>query len=428
LNIFLTKSTMPVIGWIADILGYVISGIYWCLEKIGLPNIGLAIILYTFVMYLLMTPLQVKQQKFSKMNSIMMPEIKKIQDKYKNKKDQQSMAKMQEETQAIYQKYGVSPTGSCVQMFIILPVMLALYQVIYHIPGYISSVREVFTGLVDKITAIPDFTTILQNFMESNKITAAALSIENGVASKNSIIDMLYNLTTNQWHGLAQVADFSNFSDAITNTQESIRNINMFCGLNISDTPFVLIKDGWANHNYLIIIGAILIPVLAWFTQWLNYKMMPQALATSNGDEPSAMESSMKSMNTVMPLMSAFFCITFPVGIGIYWIAGAVFRCFQQFFINKHMQKIDIDELIKKNQEKAKKKREKEGLPPSKITQQATQNVKRINQPGKGVSDEEREKAIKKATEYYNSGNIKAGSIASKANMVRQFDEKNKKK
>lgn len=428
MNIFLTKSSMPVIGWIADILGYVISGIYWCLEKIGLPNIGLAIILYTFVMYLLMTPLQIKQQKFSKMNSIMMPEIKKIQDKYKNKKDQRSMAKMQEETQAIYQKYGVSPTGSCVQMFIILPVMLALYQVIYHIPGYISSVRTVFEGLVDKIAAVPNFTEILQKFAESNNITRTAVIVENGVATHNSVIDMLYNLTTNQWHALAEVADFSKFSDAIETTQKSITNINMFCGLNISDTPFVLIKDGLASHNYLIIIGAILIPVLAWFTQWLNYKLMPQAMMSGNGEEPSAMESSMKSMNTVMPLMSAFFCVTFPVGIGIYWIAGAVFRSFQQILINNHMKKIDIDELIRKNQEKAKKKREKEGLPPNKITQQATQNAKRINELGKGVSDEEKEKAIKKAAEYYNSGSVKAGSIASKANMVRQFEEKNKKK
>ena len=428
MNIFLTKSTMPVIGWIAEILGYVISGIYWCLEKIGLPNIGLAIILYTFVMYLLMTPLQVKQQKFSKMNSIMMPEIRKIQDKYKNKKDQASAAKMQQETQAVYEKYGVSPTGSCVQMFIILPVMLALYQVIYKIPGYITSVRSVFEGLVDKIASVPNFTEILQKFCETNNITRTAVMVENGVATDNSVIDMLYNLTTGQWHALAEIADFSKFSDAIENTRQSVESINMFCGMNISDTPFVLIRDGWAAQNYLIIIGAILIPVLAWFTQWLNYKLMPQAMSSGNGEETSAVESSMKSMNTVMPLMSAFFCVTFPVGIGIYWIAGAVFRCFQQLLINRHMQKIDIDELIRQNQEKAKKKREKQGLPPNKITQQASQNVKRINEPGRGVPDEKKEEAIRKATEYYNSGNLKAGSIASKANMVRQFDEKNKKK
>src|SRR5699024_7054459 len=131
----------------------------------------------TFVMYLLMTPLQVKQQKFSKMNSIMMPEIRKIQDKYKNKKDQASAAKMQQETQAVYEKYGVSPTGSCVQMFIILPVMLALYQVIYKIPGYITSVRSLFEGLVAKIASVPNFTEILQRLCETNNITRTAVLV-----------------------------------------------------------------------------------------------------------------------------------------------------------------------------------------------------------------------------------------------------------
>lgn len=428
MDIFLTKSTMPIIGWIADILGYVISGIYWCLEQIGIPNIGIAIILFTFVMYLLMTPLQIKQQKFSKLNSIMMPEIQKVQQKYKGKKDQKSMEKMQEETQAIYQKYGVSPTGSCGQMLITLPVMFALYQVIYHIPGYISSVREVFTGLVTKITSIPNFTEILQTFIDENKITTTKLAVENGIASTNSIIDMLYNLTTNQWEAIAHVGDFSGFTNIINTTKESITNVNMFLGLNISDTPFILIKDGFSSGQWLLVIGAILIPVLAWLTQWLNYKLMPQPATAANGDAPSAMDASMKSMNTVMPIMSAFFCVTFPVGIGIYWIAGAVFRSIQQLIINRHMTKIDMDDLIKKNQEKAQKKREKKGLPPQKITQQATQNVRRINEPVSAAYAEEREEAVRKATEYYNSGNVKPNSIASKANMVKQFDEKNRKK
>ena len=273
---------------------------------------------------------------------------------------------MQEETQAIYQKYGVSPTGSCGQMLITLPVMFALYQVIYHIPGYISSVREVFTGLVTKITSIPNFTEILQTFIDENKITTTKLAVENGVASTNSIIDMLYNLTTNQWEAIAHVGDFSGFTNIINTTKESITNVNMFLGLNISDTPFILIKDGFSSGQWLLVIGAILIPVLAWLTQWLNYKLMPQPATAANGDAPSAMDASMKSMNTVMPIMSAFFCVTFPVGIGIYWIAGAVFRSIQQLIINRHMTKIDMDDLIKKNQEKAQKKREKKGLPPQK--------------------------------------------------------------
>ena len=76
------------------------------------------------------------------------------------------------------------------------------------------------------------------------------------------------------------------------------------------------------------------------------------------------MENSMKTMNTVMPVFSAFMCLSFSIGIGIYWIAGALVRSVQQVVINRHMSSIDMDEVIRKNQEKAAKKREKAGLPP----------------------------------------------------------------
>ena len=83
------------------------------------------------------------------------------------------------------------------------------------------------------------------------------------------------------------------------------------------------------------------------------------------------MQASMKTMNTVMPLMSAVFCFTFPVGLGIYWVASAAVRSVQQLVINRHMDKIQIDDLINENMKKMEKKREKEGLPPQKITNQA---------------------------------------------------------
>ena len=94
----MTKSTTPIIGWICDLFGFIINGIYTGLEAIGIPNIGLAIIFYTILVWMLLTPLQIKQQKFSKMNAVMQPEIQKIQKKYKNKRDQVSQQRMQEET------------------------------------------------------------------------------------------------------------------------------------------------------------------------------------------------------------------------------------------------------------------------------------------------------------------------------------------
>ena len=91
------------------------------------------------------------------------------------------------------------------------------------------------------------------------------------------------------------------------------------------------------------------------------------------------MQASMKTMNTVMPLMSAVFCFTFPVGLGIYWIASAVVRSVQQWFINRHLDKMDINDLVNENMKKMEKQRTKEGLPPQKITNQANQSTKNIN-------------------------------------------------
>ena len=129
--ILLTKSSVPIIGQVASIMGWIMDGIYRVLDLVGIQNLGLCIIIFSIIIYALMTPLQVKQQKFSKLSSVMQPELQKIQKKYKDKKDQASVQKMQEETQLVYQKYGVSPTGSCVQLLIQFPVLMALWQVIY---------------------------------------------------------------------------------------------------------------------------------------------------------------------------------------------------------------------------------------------------------------------------------------------------------
>ena len=178
-------------------------------------------------------------------------------------------------------------------------------------------------------------------------------------------------------------------------------------------------KTAIAAGSILLAIGAILIPFLAWFTQWLNYKLMPQATSSNNSDAANSMEATMKTMNTTMPLMSAFFCLTLPVGMGIYWIAGAVIRSVQMLVINRHMANLDLDKLIKKNMEKAQKKRAKEGLPPQKITNQAHQNARKINTANIQVEQKDSGSAPK---------DYKPGSLASKANLVKQFEEKNKKK
>lgn len=423
MNVVLTKSTMPIVKYVAIIMGYLMDGIYIVLDKIGIPNVGLSIILFTLIVYLLMMPLQIRQQKFSKMNTIMAPELNKIRDKYKDKKDQASMEKMNAETQAVYAKYGVSPTGSCVQLIIQMPILFALYQVIYKIPGYIGNIKSIFDGLVAQITSISGYTQIIENFVSENKISTLQLTYENEIVTNNSIVDFLYKLSPSQWENLANVSEFSGMKDVIASTSKSIASVNNFFGMNISDNPLSLITSSFKSGSWLLLIAAVLIPVLAWFTQFLNTKLIPQP-AVSEGDTMSA---SMKSMNTLMPLMSAFFCLTLPVGVGIYWICGAVIRAAQTFFINKKLDKMDMDEMVKKNMEAAAKKEEKKKeVSAQLVNANATKKTRTISSKATGTNSKNVQKSA--SSSGVNYSNAKEGSIAKKASMVYDFDEKNRKK
>ena len=402
---------MFLIRWIADLLGILMNGIYILLDKIGIPNVGLAIILFTIIMYALMMPLTIKQQRFAKLNAVMTPEIKKIQDKYKGKRDQVSMQRQNEEIQAVYRKYGVSATGSCAQLAIQMPILFALYQVIYKIPGYIVLIKQTLANSTTAEGFAAFFTSFVQN------INATNLNRTMGDGSADQLIDTLYSLNSSQWTSLLSESASKSFSNTLQQTYEYIHKVTYFLGLNISDSPSNIIVNAWHGKQWLLILGAVLIPLLAYLTQVLNVKLMPQASSSNNNKkQPDQMEATMKSMNVMMPFMSAFFCLTLPVGIGIYWIAGAVVRSLQQVIINRQFDKEGIDAMIEKNQEKAAKKEAKNGGKPSRISQIASQSMKNISM--------EQENA---PSGNNTSGGYQAGSLASKADLVRQFNEKNRK-
>ena len=411
--IILTQSTMPIIKYIAVLLGYLMDGIFNLLSAVGFPNVGVAIILFTIVIYALMTPLQVKQQRFSKLQAIMQPEIKKIQEKYKGKKDQTSMQRQNEEIQAVYQKYGVNAAGSCVQLLIQMPVLFALYQVIYKIPGYITLIRNELAVVAETSGFSSFFSSFVTNLNE------ATVTRNFGDGTTNNIIDTLYNLNSSQWSTLLADKGASSFSEVLNTAHNYLGKVTSFLGLNISDSPMVIFRSALSSRTWLLVFAAVLIPILAYATQVLNFKLMPQSKDSKNA-EPGTMESQMKSMNTVMPIMSAVFCFTLPVGIGIYWIAGAVVRSIQQVVINKHLDKEDVDTIIEKNKAKEAKKREKQGLPPQKITQEANRSVRRL--------DIDRKVDLEEGSLTGGNASYKPGSLAEKANMVRRYEETHKKK
>lgn len=418
----LTQNNTLIIGDVARILGWIMDVLFNFLNNVfGIQNIGLCIILFTIIIYLLMLPLTIKQQKFSKLSAKMNPELEQIRKKYQNKKDNNSMMAMNEETQAIYAKYGVSPTGSCLQLLIQLPILLALYRVIMNVPAYVSGVKAVFTELANQILAAPGGSAFMEQLATDGRIF-----LENkDFTQVNTIIDILYKLQESgnaTWQML--IDRYPSMESMIVTTQSSINHMNNF-GINIANSPWNIAKSAIATGSMLLLVGAVLVPFLAWFTQWLNVKMMPQP---SMGDDTNnTMNSTMKSMNTFMPLMSAWFCMTLPAGMGIYWIIGAVVRAIQQWSINKYLDKLDLDEVVKKNIEKNNRIREKKGLPPQKISEIAKTNVKTIdNSKKKEKTEEERRAAIEASTNYYKNVD-KPGSLASKAAMVAKYNEKTKK-
>lgn len=430
-GIILTQNQTFIIGPVAKLLGYLMEGIFFCLDKIGIPNIGLSIILFTIVIYLLMMPLTIKQQKFSKLSAKMNPELQAIQAKYKGKKDNDSAMRMNEETQAVYAKYGVSPTGSCLQLIIQMPILFALYRVIYAMPAYVGKIKEAFFPLVDKLIAQAGSAEFIQTFrdsaMFSKQFTNEAFTSGNVEYVQNTFIDVLNRASTLEWHSL--IDNFPSLGADVTNTLTTLEKYNNFLGLNIANSPSFTMKEALANGTYLMVVAALAIPILSALTQWINTKLMPQPDNSSSQDNPMA--SSMKTMNLMMPIMSAVFCYTLPAGMGLYWIAGSVVRSVQQVLINKHIDKMDLDEVIKKNVEKKKKKMEKAGIDPNKINNYAnmsTRNVAAVNtaKVESSMSQEEKDAAMKKSTEYYTK-NAKPGSLASKANMVKQYNEKNNK-
>ena len=209
----------------------------------------------------------------------------------------------------------------------------------------------------------------------------------------------------------------------VTATLEQLDVYNSFLGLNIANSPSYIIKEAWAAGAILMVVGAIMIPLISALTQWINTKLIPQTPSTGDASADS-MAQSMKTMNVTMPIMSAFFCFTLPAGMGIYWIAGSVVRSVQQILINKHIDRMDWDAEIAKNVEKQKKKKSKKSISAEKMNQYASMNTKKV-MPVTTITSSEKEEAMKKAAEY--SRTAKPGSIAAKAGMVREYNERNNK-
>jgi len=393
---------------IAQVLGYIFNLLFEALSFLHIGNVAIAIILFTIIVKLCMLPLSIKQQKLAKLNSVMSPEIRAINEKYKDKKnDQNAMMKMQEETKAVYEKYGVSQMGGCVQMLIQMPILLALYQVFRFIPLYITQLKNLFTAfLIDNggIMSASGYTDTMKQFGENIDWS-----------NVNTAITEINKFSTENWEALRDA--FPAFSDIIANSHASLEQMNTFLGINMSQEP------GFG------LTLAFLIPVLSGLSQFISVKV---AQGNTPVDDDNPMAASMRMTTYIFPLMSAFIAISVPAGLGLYWIATSVIQTIITVFINRYYDKLGAETIVKKNVEKRNKKRAKKGLPPETIAKNATVSTKNVNREKAVKSleqikaeNEKKVKEIKESAQYYKTA--KPGSLAEKAGMVAKYNEKSSK-
>lgn len=402
----------PVIKQLSWLLGKVMNVIYNVMDGVfGIQNIGVCIIIFTIVTYLLMIPLTIKQQKWSRMSSVMNPEIQKVSKKYAGKKDQASMLKQQDEMNAIYEKYGTSPTGGCLPMLLSTAILFALYPVIQFIPNHVERVKEIYMPVVEKIMSIDGFQKIMEEIGSASPVLMNAKSYDYSQA--DTLVNVLYKFQDSTWETL--VDKMPSLDSLAHSTMETIGHLNSFLGINIGETPMTMLMASIRNFSILGIILAAIIPVMAGLTQFISVKLMPQP----ETDPDNPMANSMKSMTYTMPLISVFMGFTLPAGLGLYWAASAVVRSVQQLIINKYLNKKPIEELIEENQKKAAKKREKKGTSAKEINQMAVTSTRRVERKS-GISEEERQKLLDKAAEL--NKNAKKGSLADMANMVSRYN------
>lgn len=458
-DFLLTQNSTPIIGWCASILGKVMQALYALFCMIGVENIGLCIIIFTLLIKLVLFPMALKQQKFSKLSTLMNPELQAIQKKYQGKRDNASMMKMQEETQAVYEKYGTSPTGSCLQMLIQMPILFSLYYIISNIPAYVPQVQEYYTpvsevicddyeyfGYFDKIVTEDkelkyDYVSnVVKDFEKTdgkNKKVIDVLArysnkqwsdLEKSYNNMEKLVDELKSYSDSDWEKIAKkykgdekekfndfvevikddeqsaelLKSYSDSIESIDSAKNKIMKIYAFGPINLTQSPMSTM--GWA----------ILIPLLSFLTQWYSTRL---SFKNSEMPQDNPMASSMKMMTTIMPLFSLFIALSVPAGLGLYWAISGLFQIIQQLALNNYFKKVDVNDIIAKNVEKANKKKTKQGYVAKQVINAANTNTKSISNNVKVNGNKE---SVNK------KGKIKSGSMAEKANMVKAFDERNK--
>lgn len=315
-------------------LGFIIQFIYNIVQ-----NYGWSIIIFTVLIKLLLTPLQIKSQKGMKKQQKIQPIIADLQKKYANDKE-----KLQVEMMKVYKENNVSMMGGCLPLLIQFPILIGLYSVIQRPLKYLIGINFKDANVISKVSDI-----VKQ--MANNPEVAHAVESIKALAPE----ELAKNI---EKYNQINFATWCNY----LGIEEWTINFN-FYGLNLSKVPssaFSRILSGDFSDWGVILL--LLIPIVAVLTTWFSMRQTQKMSGTNsqNSEQADTMNSMSKSMNMMMPLMTGFFSITLPAGLGLYWIASNIMQVVTQWILNVYFDKKEDDFVVKipeKNRKNSKKRR-----------------------------------------------------------------------
>ena len=307
-------------------LGYLIDFIYRVVK-----NYGLAIIIFTIIIKLLLLPLNIKSQKAMKKQQKIQPILQELQKKYAN--DQQ---KLQQEMMKLYKDNDVSMMGGCLPMLLQFPILIGLYRVIQAPIKYILHVDFADAGVADKVNNI--IALMSEKFPQE---LGSYATMEADKLFKNAQIQL------------------ATWSERVLDAADAwVINFD-FLGLNLSKVPsagFSALMSG--DFSQISTIALLLIPALAVFTTWISMKQSQKMSGQSNNKQNDQTAQMSNTMNLMMPIMTGFFTISLPSGMGIYWIVSNILQMVQQVVLNKYLD-TKGDDFVVKVRDKDTKKRKK---------------------------------------------------------------------
>lgn len=310
-------------------LGYIIETIYKLVS-----NYGLSIIIFTIIVKLILIPLNLKSQKAMKKQQKIQPALAELQKKYANDKE-----RLQTEMMKLYKDNDVSMMGGCLPMLIQFPILIGLYRVIQSPIKYLLHINITDAGVVDKIKNI------------------IALMSEKFPQDLGSYA----NMAPETLFKSAQI-QLATWSEMVLDKADAW-SINFdFLGLNLAKVPSAAI--GYitkGDFSHIGTIALLLIPILAAFTTWLSMQQTKNMSGQNQkGQDDNQVAQMTGTMNLMMPLMTGFFAITLPSGMGLYWITSNILQIVQQYIFNKVLDDKEDDFVVKlpdKKRKNGKKRR-----------------------------------------------------------------------